>query len=486
MKLPLGKNLVLTAAALGTVALFCGFGGNAPAVGSSQSAAPIVYVSAPVYDPLAALKGEERFPQGGQIFFFDNATKKSSLLVPGFFAAVDPNVSFDAKSLLFSGKKSAGDAWQIYEMKLASREVRAVFAVAEDEKPTDLIRPLYLPQNRLVYTRRTASGFALEAAQLNGTKIMPLSAIPASALPVDVLEDGRVLFESNYPLGMGATPELFLVYSDGSGVESYRCDHPGEKEARFNEPDASSFTGRWGGHQSANGDVLFTHGESLARFTSALKEEASLDAPKIAYSDGPVEFDANTWLLSATTAKSKHFSLTLYSPASKSVHLLVADGSNDLVEPVLLAARTAPHQHPSGLHDWKYGNFLALDVRTTRDAPLAGEAVTVRMQALDTDGKVVELGSAPVESDGSFFVQTTGNTPVRFILEDKAGHTLRAERGWIWIAKGEQRICVGCHQGPERASENKVPAVLLRTTTPADLNLKATSQTQKSDAAGEN
>ena len=486
MKLLLGKNFLLGAAAIGTVALFCGFGGNAPASGSASLSAPVVYVSAPVYKPLAALHGDERFPQGGQIYFFDNAAKKSSLLVPGFFAAVDPNISFDAKSLLFSGKKSSNDAWQIYEMNLASREVRAVFSVSEDEKPADRIRPLYLPQNRLVYARRTVRGFALEAAQLDGTKIMPLSAIPTSAQPVDVLEDGRILFESNFPLGGDGASELYLVYSDGSGVESYRCDHPAVKGDTNNEPDASSAAGRWGGHQSANGDVLFTHGDSLARFSSPFATEKAVEAPRLAYSDGPVEMDANTWLLSATIAPQKHFWLSVYNTAHKSSRMLVANGTNDLVEPVLLVPRQTPHQHPSGLHDWKYGNFLALDVRTTRDAPLAGEAVAVRMQALDSSGKVVDLGTAPVESDGSFFVQTTGNTPVRFILEDKAGHTVRAERGWIWIAKGEQRICVGCHQGPERASENKVPAVLLRTTTPADLNLKATSQTQKSDAAGEN
>jgi hypothetical protein len=37
------------------------------------------------------------------------------------------------------------------------------------------------------------------------------------------------------------------------------------------------------------------------------------------------------------------------------------------------------------------------------------------------------------------------------------------------VRHGEQRICVGCHTGPEQAPENRVPAVLLRTTTPVDV-----------------
>ena len=38
------------------------------------------------------------------------------------------------------------------------------------------------------------------------------------------------------------------------------------------------------------------------------------------------------------------------------------------------------------------------------------------------------------------------------------------------MRKGEQRICVGCHAGPERSPENAVPAVLVKTTTPVRLD----------------
>ena len=55
--------------------------------------------------------------------------------------------------------------------------------------------------------------------------LLPLTYMSASAFPADVLRDGRILFEAGFPLGEGSTPELFLVYADGSGVESFRCDH---------------------------------------------------------------------------------------------------------------------------------------------------------------------------------------------------------------------------------------------------------------------
>jgi hypothetical protein len=79
-------------------------------------------------------------------------------------------------------------------------------------------------------------------------------------------------------------------------------------------------------------------------------------------------------------------------------------------------------------------------------------------------------------------VKTPADQPIRFALLDKKGAVLRQEQGWFWIRRGEQRICVGCHTGPERASENRVPDVLLRTTTPVDLTgiANANSALQKS------
>ena len=89
----------------------------------------------------------------------------------------------------------------------------------------------------------------------------------------------------------------------------------------------------------------------------------------------------------------------------------------------------------------------------------------------DANGKPVVMGTAPVEQDGSFFVKVPGDTPIRFTLLNRNGMVVRRERGWFWARGGEQRICVGCHTGPERAAENRVPAVLLHSTTPVDLTV---------------
>jgi hypothetical protein len=123
--------------------------------------------------------------------------------------------------------------------------------------------------------------------------------MPGSAIPTDVLLDGRILFEAGFPLGSGSTPEMYLVYSDGSGVESYRCDHG---------------RARWGGKQLASGDVVFTHGASLARFTSPLAHEAAVVAPHARVCGSDCGDGSGAWLVSARACGGAHYALKLWEP----------------------------------------------------------------------------------------------------------------------------------------------------------------------------
>ena len=141
-------------------------------------------------------------------------------LVPNFAASADPAVSFDGQRVLFAGKRTAEDSWQIWEIALTGGDPRRITSGEED-----CIRPLYLPEDRVVYARKIGGRFVLETVDLAGGKPLALTYGPANYLPSDVLRDGRILFEAAYPLGADAVPEIYTVYSDGSGVESYRCDH---------------------------------------------------------------------------------------------------------------------------------------------------------------------------------------------------------------------------------------------------------------------
>ena len=455
------------------IAVFCGFSKDTATVPD----VPIVVTSAPAYDPLAALRGADRFAKGAQLLVVRG--DRTELLIPNFAATADASVSFDAKTILFSGKKTAGDPWQIWELTLADHAVRQVTAGS-----ADAVRPLYLPGRRLVFARRSAQGgFQLVAAGLDGKDELPLTYMAASAMPTDVLADGRILFESGFPLGSEKTPELFLVYSDGSGVESYRCDH-GSAQWGGQAGSPATDPGRWGGHQLASGDVVFTHGSALARFTSPLAHEAPVAVPRADYAGAIAETSSGAWLVSTRSSSAAPYALKLWKPSPASsprapaaMTTILSRAGENLVDPVLVAPRERPKQHPSALHDWNYANLLALDARQSRDGALPTAPAQVRLETLDAKGHTVALGTAPVESDGSFFVKVPPDQPLHFVLLDQKGDCLRQEHGWFWIRRGEQRICVGCHTGPERAAENNVPAVLLRSTTPTDLTGASAAQT---------
>ena len=471
-------RLLATSALIAMLVLVCAFG---PEITADTAVADIVVTAAPVYAPLAALQGKERFPQGAQLLLIHD--RKAEPLVPGFFASADAQVSFDGERVLFAGKQAQKDPWQIFEIALKDRSVRKLIA-----GDGDAIRPMYLPYGRLVYARHTSSGLHLEAAGKDtpdaldpidsraGDTVQTLSFMPGNALPDDVLLDGRILFESGFPLGTNASPEMYLVYSDGSGVESYRCDH--------GKP-------RWGGKQLASGDVVFTHGPALGRFTSPLAHEAPIAAPHADYAGGLAEAADGSWILSAHTTGA-HRVLVSWQPDAEAGHaaaplktLLTIDGK-DLVEPVIVAPHARPKRHPSGLHPWKYANMMAIDARISRDGDMKIAPTKVRLEAMDAQGHATVLGTAPVDPDGSFLVRTPADRPIRFALLDAKGSVVRAEHGWFWIRAGEQRYCVGCHAGPEHSPDNHVPAVLLRTTTPVDLTGSKPDHAGKSGEPGGN
>ena len=459
----------IAAAGAGLILPLCAFMSQT----SDQAAPDCIVTAAPVYVALAELRGQERFPRGAQLLLVHHG--KAEPLVTGFAATADANVSFDGSAVLFAGKKAPGDHWQIWELTVKSGWLREVISTESDAE-----RPLYLPGGRMVWAQRGAHGFQIQTARdgglhpevLNptaGPGVLPITYIRTSAFPLDVIADGRILFESGFPLGQGSTPELYLVYADGSGVESYRCDHG---------------RARWGGTQLASGDVVFTHGASLARFTSALAHEEPVDAPRAEYTGAIAETASGEWLVSARKPGETRYSINLWQPGTASLETVLAARGEDLVEPAPIAPRAAPRRFPSGLHPWSYGNLLALDSRISLAGDLKQTPALVRLETLDAQGHVVANGDAPVASDGSFFVKAPGDRPIRFLLLDRRGAVLRREQGWFWVRGGEQRICVGCHAGPARSPENRVPEVLLENTTPVDLTRRSLHASPQSGSHG--
>ena len=418
---------------------------NSPA--ASAEVHEFLYTAARNYDPLAWQHGAERFSSGAQVFVREGNTELP--LIPEFAATADPAVSFDAQKVLFAGKRQPNDPWQIWEVTLEDKQVRRVTTGNED-----CIRPFYLPDDRVVYARKFDGRFIIETADLSTGKALPLTYISSNAIPSDVLHDGRILFESGFPLGTDGPPEIYTVYSDGSGIESYRCDHS---------------VARHGSKQSSSGDIVFVTAHGLGRFTSARAQQTAIPSPQGKYNGEIAQVSSGNWILSWRPNASLPFRLARWKPGSPELAPLLERSDANLVQPTVIAQRSVPNRHPSGLHDWPNANLLCLNAYTSKSQFAPGSIQSVRLYTRERDGSPRLLGTAPVERDGSFFVQVPNDQPLQIELLDASGKTLKRESGFFWMRRGEQRACVGCHAGPETAPENAVPMVLLRSTTPSDM-----------------
>ncbi len=416
-----------------------------------------LYTAAKSYEPLGWMHGADRFGSAAAIFVRDG--KGQHPLVPGFAVSADPSVSFDGQRVLFAGKSRAQDPWQIWEIAADGGSPRRITSGSED-----CVRPFYLPDDRIVYARKIAGRFVIEAVDLTGGKPLALTYGPANSLPTDIMRDGRILFEAGYPLGTETSPEIYTVYSDGSGVESYRCDHG---------------TPRYSGRQSSSGDIVFASAKGLSRFTSARAKEIPISAPAGEYAGDVAETATGAWLVSWRPAANVPFRLMSWAPGAKELQPVLERQTN-IVEPTLLDPRPVPNLHPSGLHDWPNANLLCLNAYTSKYEFAPGSIHSVRMYTRDANGDGKLLGTAPVERDGSFFVHVPTDQPLQIELLATSGKTLKRAAGYFWMRRGEQRVCVGCHAGPETSPENAVPMILLKSTTPADM----TGATAQSTSGG--
>jgi hypothetical protein len=420
-----------------------------PATSPSESPKipSLLYTVAKTYEPLAWVKGADRFSADAAIYIRDE--NGSRPLIRDFTTSADPAISFDGKTVLFAGKVHSQDHWQIWELNLEEGKPRRLTSGSDD-----CIRPFYLPEDRIIYACKFAGRFVIESLEVENGKVLPLTYISSNSLPTDVLHDGRILFESSYPLGTQGVPELYMVYSDGSGIESYRCDHG---------------SARHSARQSGSGDIVFTTARGLARFTSARAQEVSIAAPAGEYAGDVIESVPGDWLLSWRPNADAPFRLMRWTPGAKQLESVIAEANASIIQSTLLVQRVIPNRHPSGLHDWANANLLCLNAYTSKYQFAPGSISSVRMYARDATGTPKLLGTAPVERDGSFFVQVPTEQPLQIELVDTAGKTLKRESGFFWMRRGEQRGCVGCHAGPETAPENAVPMTLLKSTTPADM-----------------
>jgi hypothetical protein len=433
----------------------------------------IVFVQTPalVSGPLA-----QRFPKGSAIVVLSASAAQPGLipLTDGFFAAADPQVNFDSAKILFSGQKAQSDRWQIWEMDSDGSHKRQVTQCSDD-----CLRAAYLPADEIAFTVEETKGEQylsyLAVTKVDGSGFHRITFGNAPFQLETVLRDGRIVASAPWPL-LGTRDASRLLYTlrpDGTALESYRCEHV-EKAIQTDAEELS------------DGSLIFvrraltgTHaGGELERIDPGAPGGVPLGARQTVYQSPRQLSEAELIVAkqSITTANSaSRFDLYLFSLKNGTVsQRLYADPQLSSIQPVPIKPSTVPKHYWNTLDpESSTGTFISLNSYVSADAIHGRIAIPIsKVRVLtvnSTDGKERNLGEAPVEADGSFFVKVPANWPIRFVLLDAKGQIIHEERGWIWTRPGEQRGCTGCHGDKAVAPENHWPQTLRRFDTPMPL-----------------
>ena len=423
----------------------------------------IVFVQTP---KMSSAAGVERFPEGSRLVILrPNATRISPrVLTEGFFAAADPQVDFSGKRVLFAGQKAIGDRWQIWEINLDGSALRQI-----TKCETDCVRPAYLPGDEIAFTKTGGAAqhrqSSLEVIGLYGANEHAITFGPGDWWLETVLRDGRIVASANAPLVDSASGNtnrlLYTLRPDGTGLDSLRCEHDGA-------------VARGEANELEDGSIVFTNNTgALMVLRPGAIHEAKIGKPGNSYRS-PSSLQGDSIVVARKPAAGQRYELvSISNDGNGDARTLYTDSKFDNLEAVAVVERPVPKKFWSTLiPSSPSGYFISLDSSNSSDkTEVAGPVRRVRVIERQPSGQTV-LGEAPVETDGSFYLQVPANQALRFVLLDEQGNVIREEHSWIWTRPGEQRGCTGCHGDKALAPENRWPMVLRKQDPPTRLTGK--------------
>lgn len=414
----------------------------------------------------------------------------------GFHSACDPSLSFDAKRIVFAGKKLPQSHWRIYEIGLDGGNLRPVSPEDQEARSPVYATTLFTldspePWFTIVYavrekTQNEVGGTdvsSLYSIKLDGTESHRLTFNPNLSFDPFQMWDGRLLYAAerypNQPAAQAGQVRLHTINIEGTEMVFYggeggqRLQHmPCATESNlvvFVEADQYAWdgAGQLGSirecrphhtYKPLTRDPAFVYlypsawRGNLLLVSRRPKDGGSTSGVYCFDSDkGECELVFDTPDFHEVQAKiarprrQPDGRSTVVDPAHFTTGIFYAQNCSDADE------RMRPHLAP--------GAFKR--VRVIEGLPVAAnEAVSTAASALspgsETKGPFVArrlLGEAPVEADGSFQIEVPADTPVLLQTLDERGLAL-GTCGWVWVKPRETRGCIGCHEDPELMPEN--------------------------------
>lgn len=377
------------------------------------------------------------------------------VLTGDFHSACSPDIAPDGKTMLFAGRKAELDPWQIWEMDLKNCKYRQV--TNSMENCTD---PVYLPGDRLAFTRQIVndtvkSSNSLYTCKLDGSGLKQITFSPQSFFALTVLKDGRLICIGTQTYPEKGEPAIMVMRPDGTKADMFYRNLTGHSRplGRISETDDGLIIFAEYDEDDKQGGEIISVNYSRPLFT-----RDNLTSGIAGDFIAATPLTKNELLVSYREPGKGRFAIYTFKPSEKSVgEIKFSDADHDIID--ISIAR--PFQRPKNLPSEvdllvKSGLILCQDVNFRENLTMPENKIYRRADKIEILGVDSTYGIVPVEEDGSFYLRVLADKPFRITALDENGDIVGKPGAWLYLRPNERRGCVGCHEDPEFAPENRV------------------------------
>lgn len=404
-----------------------------------------------------------------------------------------PELSWDARRLLFCFKGQPEGNTSIYEIGINGKKLRRV----TDPGPTCVsykgaqhgqhdVAPAYLPDGRIVFLSTRLSGLVpcnntgvavLHVMNVDGTDIHPISVNYVNEFDPAVLPDGRLLYGRWEYIDKNALTiqSLWTCNPDGAQETALYANNMVLPEAILDArpvPNSPLIVGTLAKHNGTpRGSIAFLDARIGKNDPKALTNLEHPDKPTYDLGDScePWPLNENVVIFSGRPLGAKRNALQMLDRAGHRFTLL-DDPEICLHSPMLVKSRPVPPVIPATI-DRKAttGRFLVQDIYQGLTGVKCGDVKwlrvieeTSRVSSSTMGGSPYNqtflvsaalafsaknyLGVVPVTEDGSAFFEVPSGRAVYLQALDEDKRLVQSMRTFIQAAPGTTRACVGCHE----------------------------------------
>ena len=411
----------------------------------------------------------------------------------------DPELSFDAKRLLFAFKgKSNGDT-SIYEIGIDGAGLRRITDPGCDCKHMERapgtigdghhdVKPCYLPNGRIAFTSTRTGALVmcfsshidiLHTVNPDGTDLKSLSVNNQNEFDPTVMPDGRILYGRWEYIDKTALymQSLWTVNPDGSGERALFKNNLAKPTALLDArpvPGTDLVVAALTPHNGQSVGAIAMIDPKVGKNTLSAIANFTPEYPT-AMDQGLTRGPCDPWplnkdlVLIANNAE-HHGPHGVIELISRHGLRLVIRKEPDIscYAPMLVKPRPTPPLIPSLIRPGEPGRFVVRDIYQGMPGVQRGEVkwlrvieTTARISGLPPGGRwwnqafLVSwqgsydikncLGVVPVADDGSAYFEAPTGKALYFQALDKDGMLVQSMRTFVQSVPGITRSCVGCH-----------------------------------------